>query len=98
MAAIAHTSSSITTANAAVMRALIGTRTGLVVSKQVSGAADGGDAVAPERPVDLLAQVRHVHRHHVQVTVVRAVPDVLGEPCPAEHLVAVPHEVLEQRE
>src|SRR5262245_50237023 len=69
-----------------------------VGAEAVAGAADGLDRVAPERPVDLLAQVADVDVDDVRRPLEREVPHVLEDRGAAEHRALVAQEQFEQRE
>src|SRR4051812_34504473 len=54
-------------------------RRAAVGAQAVAGAADGLDRATAERPVDLLAQVAHVHVDHVRAVLVLVVPGHLEQ-------------------
>jgi lysylphosphatidylglycerol synthetase-like protein (DUF2156 family) len=64
----------------------------------VPGTADGLDGVAPERPVDLVAQVTDVDVDDVRRAGEGEVPHVLEQVRAAEHDAGVAHELGEQSE
>src|ERR671932_240050 len=64
----------------------------------VSGAADGLDRGAIERPIDLRAHVADMDVDDVGVVIERPVPDVLDQVRSADHLATVPHQVREDLE
>src|SRR5436190_15746762 len=69
-----------------------------VLPEPVADAADRLERRAPERPVDLLAEVAHVDLDDVPVALEREVPCVLHELAARHHLPGPPHEQLQQRE
>jgi lysylphosphatidylglycerol synthetase-like protein (DUF2156 family) len=71
---------------------------GAVAAEPVPGAADGLDGVAPERPVDLVAQVADVDVDDVRRAGEGEVPHVLEQVRPAEHDTGVAHELGEEGE
>src|SRR4051812_15544241 len=80
------------------MRTLIGSRTSRVVSKSEAHTPHRLQRGSPEGAVDLVPEVGDVDVDHVQVAVVRLIPDVLDDAGPAVRLAGSAHEELEKRE
>src|SRR5947207_14242071 len=76
----------------------IGSVIGRLVAKPVAASADRLDRVAPERTIDLLAQVAHVDVDDVRNAVVAEVPDMLDDPRSGQDLAVSTHEIFEERE
>ena len=76
----------------------MGSRLTAVLPQAVAGAAHGLERLAPERPVDLLAQVADVDVDDVRAVLVSEVPGVLEQLEAGQHLARPPHERLEQGE
>src|SRR6266511_4865724 len=69
-----------------------------ILPEPVAHAPHGLDRRTSERPVDLLAQVPHVHLEDVPVPPEREVPRVLHQRGPRDGLAGAAHQLLEQRE
>src|SRR4051812_40606057 len=67
-------------------------------AQAVALAPDRLDRVGPERPVDLLTQIAHVHVHEVRARLVARVPDVLEQVRPGQEMAGAAQEGLEQGE
>src|SRR5919106_6328208 len=69
-----------------------------VGAQPVAGTPHGLDRTAPERPVDLVAEVADVDVDHVGGAVVREVPDVFEDRRPAEDVALAAQQQLQYGE
>src|ERR671915_507784 len=73
-------------------------RSAAIAGQPVSGAAYGLHRPAPERSVDLAAQIADVDLDHVDIPVVVSVPDMVEDLGLGDHLTAAPQQELQQGE